>query len=473
MGLKATGEKGAKAYLRTNCKRAFRVYPTLLETRKAVGATRAQTAVLLDMNVILMSIPESVTTLAGCVRVVWSFVEWAVGTGALTVCVFDEPQAMTNAKKAEQARRDQARASHKVACSDDLEPCPLTDDFTAAQLEALPNVLPLRDHRPTRSRLYDEITKRVYAIAAAKAEKWNASGKPEHLTRIVMDGVDMRGCERPKESPRQPVMTGNNEALVQALQRDRPIGEGDIKLQQLDGRIRELAVEGGVLEGTTLIMASTIDTDSLMISALSVSKRRIAPYMSSVHTVLCMRTAVTKAQKEANPDATATYLVCDTAMLEGMMQQHIWGLGAQPTPEQMLNAMLAMSASAALAGCDFVELSGARFDHFFDSLKDFVTSEPTALEQFGAALAPDAPVARQACQSLIRVCYTASKAMEDKPRYKKQAQSVFDCDDATLRRAVWTAAYWAENEFEADEDWGFQPVRGWSSAYAALAQPVS
>lgn len=458
MGLKATGEKGAKAYLRKNCKRAFRTYDTLLDTRKAVGATRQQTAVLIDMNVVLMSIPESVTTLHGCVRVVWNFVEWALGTGAVTICVFDEPQAMTKAKKAEQARRDEARASHKITCSVDLEPCPLTDDFTSADLEALPNVLPLRDHRPTRSRLYDEISKRVYEIAAAKAAKWNASGNPEHRTLIIMDGVDMRGCERPKNTHRDVAMMGNDEALVQAFQRDRPIGEGDIKLQQLDGRIRELASDGGLLAGTTLVMQSTIDTDSLMISALGVSKRRVTPYTSSVHTVLCMRSAVTKAQREDNPDATASYLVCDVAMLEGYIQQHIWGVAAQPTPVQMLNAMIAMSAATALAGCDFVELSGARFDHFFDSLSDFVKAEPMALQNFGTALASEPAVARQACQSLLRVCYTASRAMEDKPRYKRQAKSVFDCDDATLRRAIWTSAYWCENEFDADGEWGFSPI---------------
>jgi len=457
MGLKATGENGAKAQLRKHCKRAFRTYPTLLETRKAIGATREQTVVILDMNVVLMSIPEAVQTMSGCIRVVWSFVEWALGTGYLTCCVFDEPHAMTNAKKAEQARRDASRASHKIMCSTDLEPCPLTDDFTAKQLEDLTNVMPVRDNRATRSRFYDEISKRIYEMAAAKAEKWNASGKPEHRTAILMDGVDPRGCERPKDARREPVMMGNNEALVAAFQRDTPIGEGDIKLQQLDGRIRDLAVEGGAMEKTTLIMASTIDTDSLMISALSVSKRRINPYMSSVHTVLCMRTPVTKAQKEDNPGATATYLVCDTAMLEGMMQQHIWGERSTPSPEQMLNAMIAMSAATALAGCDFVELQGARFDHFFDSLNTFVTSEPGALQNFASALASEPAVARQACQSLIRVCYTASKAMEDKPRYKKQAQSVFDCDDATLLRAVWTAAYWSENEFTADGDWGFAP----------------
>ena len=211
------------------------------------------------------------------------------------------------------------------------------------------------------------------------------------------------------------------------------------------------------MEGTQLVMQSTIDTDSLMISALGVARRRISPYSSSVHTLLCMRTPVTKAKREENPDATATYLVCDVAMLEGYMQQKIWGRAATPTPEQMLNSMLAMSAATALAGCDFVELSGARFDHFYDSLGDFVKTEPNALQNFGSALAAEPAVARQACQSLIRVCYTASNAMMDKKNYKNQADKVWNCDDVSLLRAVWTAAYWAEHEFEANEEWGFAP----------------
>ena len=28
-------------------------------------------------------------------------------------------------------------------------------------------------------------------------------------------------------------------------------------------------------------------------------------------------------------------------------------------------------------------------------------------------------------------------------------------------------------DFEADEDWGFQPVRGWASAMEAIVEPVS
>lgn len=459
MGLKATGENGAKAVLKTICKPAFRVYPSLLDTRNGVGATRLQTAVMLDMNVLFMSIPESCTTMAACFAVVWNFVEWALGTGWITICVFDEPAAMTGAKKAEQARRDAARESRKITCSEDVEPCPLTGDFTAADLDALPSVLPLRDNRPTRSRLYDELSKRIFAKACAKAEKWNATGGANRTT-IVMDGIDVRGCERGATSPRDVRIVSNDADVAAALARNIPVGEGDIKLQQLDGRIREMAVEGGLMAGTTLILTSTIDTDSMMIAALGVSKRRVSPYASSVHTVLCMRTPATKSQREQNAAAAATYLAVDVAMLEGCIQQHMWGRSANPTPDQMLNAMLAMSAATALAGCDFVALEGARFDHFFNSMSDFIASEPLALHNFGTALAQEPAVARQACQSLMRVCYTASKAMESKGnRYKKQSESVFNCDDGTLLRAIWTCAYWAELEFKADETWGFAPAQ--------------
>lgn len=459
MGLKANGQNGAKAQLRLKCEKAFRVFDSLLDARKATGSSRSQTVCLLDMNVILMSIPESVTTLAGCVSVVWSFLECALGTGWLTILVFDEPNAMTSAKKAEQARRDELRDSKKVLCSEDLDPLDVPLNFTGEDLEIMASVLPLRDHRPTRSRLYDEISRRVYNIASAKADKWNATGNPEHHTVVILDGVDPRGCKRAADGARFPVLHGNDDAIVAAFQRQTPIGEGDIKLQQLDGRIRELAADDGLLAGTNLVLSSTIDTDSLMIACLNAAKRRVNPSATQVNSVLCMRTPATKAQKAENANAKATYLVCEIALLEASIQNIVWGPSATPTPTEMLNTMIALSACAALSGCDFVTLQGARFDHFFDSLGEFVKTEPSALQEFSAVLAPDAPSAKRSCHALLRVCYTASKQMEEKGgRYKKQALSVQNVDDETLRRAVWTSAYWCENEHHAGEEWGFQPL---------------
>ena len=89
-----------------------------------------------------------------------------------------------------------------------------------------------------------------------------------------------------------------------------------------------------------------------------------------------------------------------------------------------------------------------------------VRTEPQSLLRFVNALDHSEAVAQDACQGLYRVCVQASKHMEDKPRYKKQAESVNTVPDNLLRRAVWAAAYWGQNEFVATVEWGFAPVWG-------------
>ena len=462
MGLKASGDAGAKAQLRQHCARAFRQYDSLLEARKGVGATREQTAVLIDMNVVMMSVPTSVQTLAAFVKIVWSFVEWAVGTGWLTVLVFDEPHVMTNAKRLEQARRDAMRTANTVVCSEDIDPFPFTDDYSEQDLETSTSVLSIRDKRPSRSRMYDEVAKRIFAMVCEKAAKWNQSGKPEHRTVVILDGVDIRGCNRPYFASRNVEMIGNDDAIVNAFHRQTPIGEGDIKLQWLENRIRELAVVGGVLHGTNLVMTSTIDTDSLMIASLAVSKRRLNPFGASVHTVLCMRNPSSKASRggsgsDDDKPKSASYLVVDVAMLEACILEHIYGKATTVSAEQALNTMLALAASAALSGCDFCSLEGSRFDHFFNSIHSFAKTEPLALESFSNILSTDENTVKRTSFGLTRLCYNASYYMEQKgKRYERQAKSVSEVDDDTLRRALWTSAYWIGNEFKADEKFGFE-----------------
>ena len=54
------------------------------------------------------------------------------------------------------------------------------------------------------------------------------------------------------------------------------------------------------------------------------------------------------------------------------------------------------------------------------------------------------------------MCYNASAYMEAKgKRFEKQSRQVAEVDDDTLRRAAWTASYWCQNEFRADEGFGF------------------
>jgi hypothetical protein len=80
--------------------------------------------------------------------------------------------------------------------------------------------------------------------------------------------------------------------------------------------------------------------------------------------------------------------------------------------------------------------------------------------RFNSALAPQETVVQDACQGLYRVCVQASNHMATKPRYKRQAESVNTVPDSMLRRSIWSAAYWAQNELPATPAFGFLPVWG-------------
>jgi hypothetical protein len=334
MGLKS-GETGAKAQLLKTCSSAFQKFSTLLDARNGVGKTRRETAVVVDMNVILMSVPQSIQTLQGFVNIVWGFVEWALGTGWVTILVFDEPSFMTNAKKIEQQRRDAARTARTSICSDDLDRFPFTDNYALEDLENVDEILAVRDKRPCRSRLYDEVSKQIFEKACLKATTWNASGNPAHETVILFDGIDVRGCSRPPFEKRDVKMVSNRQDVADAFARTVPIGEGDIKIQDVEDRIRTLSVEGGILSGTRLVVQSTIDTDSLMIGLLGVSKRRLESTLPTattapIQSLLCMRSAASKRQRTepydpSSASSAAFYLTVDIVLLEALILEHLFG----------------------------------------------------------------------------------------------------------------------------------------------------
>lgn len=471
MGLKG-GETGVKAQFKTKFKQAFRVFDDLQDARDNVfegftdgGSPRSRTVVLVDGNVAMMGVSEACRSMAEFTEVVFNGVRDAFRAAQLVVVVFDEPKAMPNAKREEQAARDAARRARAVTASDDMLTTPLVEGFTAEELDALDDVHVLKADRKCRSRLYDEVTKRVLERMGAMIENWEHKGHGR--CELIIDGADPRGCARAVDAPRAPQMFGTCAATAAKLARNVPIGEGDIKLIALENRIRALKAEAADDEPfakVSLVITSTVDTDSFMTMVLDVAKRRVAPYAAPMHSLFCMREAVSKRQREDDPSARATYLCVDVALLEGHLQSHVWAQAAvEPTPTQMLHAMLAVSASAAMCGCDFTltGLKGSRFDHFLESLPDFVASEPEALESLGAALAPEAEEAQSACDGIYRVCVTASKHMEKKPRYQKQSKTVLGVSDVLLRRACWTAGYWGQVERASDESAGFAPA--WSA----------
>ena len=476
MGLKS-GDKGAKAWLKQKHPDEFRVFSDLSAVRDDVrlaaptaedpNATRplarAETAVIVDGNVLVMAIPDTVTTLDAWADALFYYIRSvAMAAGKLVIVVFDEPDSVTWAKKSEQIRRDANNQSKEITSSVDIAPPPLPVDFTLEQLQAVPNVCALKTDRRYKARIYDQVIKMVFERLLPIISNWSKNG---HSAAIILDGVDVRGCEVPPGEPRAPVMIGSDPEVETAFLRNEPIGEGDIKLIWAENRLRELSTRDPSYEKYLLALTWTVDTDSFMTMLLDVAKRRVDPYPSNVQSLFCMREA---AKRDLMGNGKASFLVCDTKMLEGRLQDHMWSRAADgPNRDQSLQAMLALCSSAAICGCDFTlpeGQKGARFDHFWESIPHFIAEEPLALAGFGSALADDPVVARQAAESLRRMCYQASKHMETKPQgdphkskrtYKKQAAELSEVPRAMLLKATWAAAYWSQHEFTADCEWGF------------------
>lgn len=390
MGLKS-GPHGFKSEMKARFARAFRRYDTLANARDDVVSNltdaRERTCVLLDMNVVFMSVPEAVLSYRAFLSVVHRAVSDALRAGGLVIGVLDEPEHVTAAKREEQARRDEARllrrncgdASASVERADRalesiatlrsredaavavVEPMTVSDDLgalaqaaavdvaqlpppeplspprpqrppTRHELETSPNVHLFKDDRACRIVLYDELCRDLLELIRAETARVTALGH-EHGGTLLLDGVDLRGATRALDERRVPRLVGTDDEAVGLFTPAAPIGEGDLKLIEHETRVRQLAATRRECRWGqfALVVTSTVDTDSLPISLLRVARRRVATHsVDAATTTVCvaslvaMREPPTKLQRQQDPHACATYACCDVVYLEGMLQDFMW-----------------------------------------------------------------------------------------------------------------------------------------------------
>jgi hypothetical protein len=455
MGLKCSGKNGVKAQLLSRFPQAFREFESLVDARDASHAEREETFSCIDGNVILMSVPRSATKLDDYVAIVTASLKRAISTCFVTIVVFDEPSAMTEAKVQEQMKRDAARAATSVACSADIQVIHPTDDnYTKEFVEQSQDVHPLVENRGSRGRFFDEVAARVLCNLNSQIERWNASGyKGGH---VLFDGVDPRGADRPLGQSRDAGVVGSCERLVDLFRRQIAIGEGDMKLADLGRRVRALSEAGDDDFGSSkLSLVTTIDTDSFAIELIEEAKRVGQKESKPHHTLLCMRERARK--RGADDERPAFFLCCDISMLHGLLQRAMWGLDRSPSPIDQHAAITLMAAGWATAGCDFLSLKGMRSDLVFDAMPVVVKTIPEALESIKFCFTgkrEDMDKTHQAIRALAMTC--ASKLM-DIPRVKKDVlPSIRNPDDMIVRRAAWTAAYWNSIEHKgAMDEFGF------------------
>ena len=130
-----------------------------------MGVRRSQTLAVLDGNVMMNAIPASVDSFRGYVTILANQLNDAVQAAAHVVVVFDEPEAMTLAKRDEQRRRDAVRQARVPLCSEDLVATITDDNFSTDDLRADGcNAKLLMEHRKARPRF---LRRRVRRAAAA------------------------------------------------------------------------------------------------------------------------------------------------------------------------------------------------------------------------------------------------------------------------------------------------------------------
>ena len=456
MGLSG-GPNGAKAVFRQRFGRAFGPMDTLKEMREVSGLPRAAALAVLDGNVMMNGLPTSVDTFGGYVQVLSGQIRAAHEAAAHVVVVFDEPAAMTEAKRDEQARRDAQRKPKEVLCSDDLVAGIVDDRFTTEMLHAEGfNAKTLWGHRPARARFCDAVC--VALLRGFVARNAHRAGS------LTFDGVDARGAERPFDEPRAAqVLSTNQEFWGPLLAREAPIGEGDLKLTDVTQRVHDAAQTPGTLvAGVVLNLVVTIDTDSFAIELLQQGRRLRrgdGHNGGNERTIVCFKE---RAQKRKGDDfePKGHYLCCDVHVLHEELVRYFYGtLDLSREIEAQQPAALALFAAAlACCGCDFVEVKGMRVDLVLPIVRDIVRNHRDELQLMAHVLSPDRATVLRAAPAVSFLINEFADAIFEMPRMQKAHASAKSVCPAQVLRALWTCSYWHQKEYKNCTDWGFVPT---------------
>ena len=458
MGLKS-GDHGAKTFFKKDFAAAFQTLRKLTDVRTLVGVQRSQTLAVLDGNVMMNAMPKTADTFRAYVAIVTAQLEEACQAAAHVVVVFDEPDAMTEAKRDEQRRRDQLRQAQVPLCSEDLVATITDDNYSTNDLNTDGcSVKLLMKFRKARPRFYD-------AVFMAAMHRFRASMEGGAWS-LTFDGIDERGAERGHGVPRDAGIASSDPSLFWQglLNREVPIGEGDLKLTDVTQRVHDASRrEGTPVHGVLLNLVVTVDTDSFVIELLQQSRRerRMEEDDRNELTILCLREP---SRKRAGDDfvTDAHYLCCDMQVFHGLVLDYLYGTRKldAATVRRQPAALSLLATVVALCGCDFVEIKGMRLDHALPVLRDIVRKEPEQLDHMALLFAEERPAKVGALQALQRFVSKYVKALADVPRMKKAMHNASNHCQAQLYRALWTCSYWHQVEMRDCGAWGFASVCG-------------
>jgi hypothetical protein len=176
------------------------------------------------------------------------------------------------------------------------------------------------------------------------------------------------------------------------------------------------------------------------------------------------------ASKRAGDDfvTSAHYTCCDMQLFHELVLGYFYGTKSVDAKvrERQPAALALLAVALALCGCDFEELKGMRADKALPVVRDLVRNHPNRLDALvGVGALPDGSL--RAAAGLVELLIDKyATALEKAPRMKRALASVSqNQDDAQVLRdhvlrALWTCAYWHQNEFKECAQWGFAAASG-------------
>lgn len=457
MGL-GGGEHGVKAVTKRIFHEAVAEMSTLEAVRVALEKKSSETVVVMDGNVLLRSTPDAISTLEGYVEYSRRQIDRAFAAGDHVVMVFDEPENLTKAKAAEQARRDAQRkktTSQSVVVSEDIQKLPSDDNYL---ISSLPVGFPAKDVillRGARSRVFDHVAMALFA-RYKKALAQMLPGAP--FKSFTIDGVDGRGGDRAVGDQRRSGLISTLPEADRIFARTQPIGEGDLKMSVVvDELSREVSSSESPIHGVNLFLLSTVDTDSIVIELLS-HARRVAENGSRPSVFLCLRERAKRGRD--GEDAAGFFTVFDIDTLQNEVLRYLFPGETRLDVLIKRKVLTLFAMGAIMCGTDFVEFKGLRFNEILEIIKDVCINSITSIAGLNGAWSPDDSQLLRLAATVKQLLDIAAQKLDGVPRRWKSSASLRNPDCGEISRTLWNVSYWSDpfRERKATEYWGFPIV---------------
>lgn len=436
MGLLSDAKYGAKAQLMGRCPAAFFDAPTLAQAAR--GAARPRTVAVVDGNILAHQLHAGDSkTFDDYCGLVSHVVRCAARAAHLVVVAYDEPRAVTLAKREEQDRREARKVPGEWTRG---------DAYSVADLDRMADVVPVVQCRRARMRCIDEVAAR--SLRAVRGDGDAAGGSLEGLCHdfrgaaLVYDGVDVRGATRAPLSVRVPAQVASDDRVC-ACRPTAIVGEADLKLAAI---VRTLDTQGE----HDVALVVTVDTDSICIELLEMVRKAETPTLPRV---ICARQRA-KRDRAGAVLAPAHYQCVDVRTLYDGLLTAAWGAPrtVAPTRDQQRRTIVLCVVGLALCGCDFVRLQGLRADIVLDTVVHFRHDGSPADATGVWGDADDVLGLAPLVNGFVDACAARLAAM---PRMRRQCGAVRQRDPAALLRGLWTTAYWGTNELRELNRFGF------------------